>query len=74
MRGYRPRSSRFLEIARCEPFVFPAMGSHGAGTTKGQASVLAHYGIDERTMECPVVSTFDVISLGGLSRYAASKS
>ena len=40
------------------------MGSHGAGTPEGQASVLAHYGIDESTMECPVVSSFDVVSLG----------
>jgi hypothetical protein len=47
-----------------KPFIFPAMGSHGAGTAEGQASVLAHYGIDEASMGCPVVSTFDVISLG----------
>ncbi len=40
------------------------MGSHGAGTAAGQASVLAHYGIDEATMGCPVLSTFDVVSLG----------
>lgn len=40
------------------------MGSHGAGTPEGQSSVLSHYGIDERTMECPVVSSFDVVSLG----------
>ncbi len=46
------------------PFLFPAMGSHGAGTAQGQASVLAHYGIDESTMGCPVISRFDVISLG----------
>ena len=46
------------------PFVFPAMGSHGAGNAAGQASVLAHYGIDEAQMGCPVVSTFDVVSLG----------
>jgi hypothetical protein len=46
------------------PFLFPAMGSHGAGTAPGQSSVLAHYGIDEATMGCPVMSTFDVISLG----------
>jgi hypothetical protein len=46
------------------PFLFPAMGSHGAGTAEGQASVLAHYGIDESTMGCPVVSRFDVVSLG----------
>src|SRR5215469_7083685 len=46
------------------PFIFPAMGSHGAATAAGQASVLAHYGIDESRMGCPVVSSFDVISLG----------
>jgi hypothetical protein len=40
------------------------MGSHGAGTAAGQASVLAHYGIDEAHMGCPVASTFDVVSLG----------
>ncbi len=49
------------------PFIFPAMGSHGAGTAEGQASVLAHYGIDEAAMGCPVVSSFDVISLGRTS-------
>ncbi len=46
------------------PFLFPAMGSHGAGTPEGQASVLAHYGIDEASMGCPVATTFDVVSLG----------
>ena len=40
------------------------MGSHGAATAAGQASVLAHYGIDESSMGCPVVSSFDVVSLG----------
>src|SRR5205809_697054 len=29
------------------PFLFPAMGSHGAATAAGQADVLAHYGITE---------------------------
>jgi hypothetical protein len=46
------------------PFLFPAMGSHGAASAAGQASVLAHYGIDEATMGCPIVSSFEVISLG----------
>jgi hypothetical protein len=46
------------------PFLFPAMGSHGAASAEGQARVLAHYGIDESTMGCPVVSRFDVVSLG----------
>jgi hypothetical protein len=46
------------------PFIFPAMGSHGAATAEGQADVLAHYGIIEETMGCPVRSSLDVISLG----------
>src|SRR4029434_1665587 len=31
------------------PFVFPAMGSHGAATAEGQVDVLAHLGITEHT-------------------------
>jgi hypothetical protein len=50
-----------------QPFLFPAMGSHGAATAAGQADVLAHYGIDERTMGCPVVSQLEVVSLGKTS-------
>jgi hypothetical protein len=47
-----------------KPFIFPAMGSHGAATAEGQADVLAHYGITESTMGCPVVSRLDVVSVG----------
>ena len=47
-----------------QPFLFPAMGSHGAATAKGQADVLAHYGIDEKSMGCPVISQLEVVSLG----------
>ena len=46
------------------PFLFPAMGSHGAATAEGQADVLAHYGIHEATMGCPVLSSLEVVSLG----------
>src|SRR5580658_9715953 len=46
------------------PFIFPAMGSHGAATAEGQADVLAHYGIHEATMGCPIMSSLDVVSLG----------
>src|SRR5580700_1377687 len=53
----------FFRAAGAEPFIFPAMGSHGAATAAGQAMVLAHYGIDEASMGCPVVSSFDVVSL-----------
>ena len=46
------------------PFIFPAMGSHGAATAEGQASVLAHYGVNEAGVGCPVISSLDVVSLG----------
>jgi hypothetical protein len=46
------------------PFLFPAMGSHGAASAEGQAQVLAHYGITEASMGCPLVSQLEVVSLG----------
>ena len=46
------------------PFVFPAMGSHGAATPEGQADVLARFGITEQAMGCPIISRADVVSLG----------
>jgi hypothetical protein len=47
-----------------QPFIFPAMGSHGAATAEGQADVLAHYGIHEATIGAPVISSLDVVPLG----------
>lgn len=47
-----------------KPFLFPAMGSHGAASATGQAEVLAKYGITEATMSCPIRSSLDVVSLG----------
>jgi hypothetical protein len=46
------------------PFIFPAMGSHGAATPEGQTDVLARFGITEQSMGCAVVSRLDVVSLG----------
>jgi hypothetical protein len=47
-----------------QPFIFPAMGTHGAATAAGQADVLGHYGITEPAMGCPIVSRLEVVSLG----------
>ena len=49
---------------RMTPFIFPSMGSHGAATPEGQADVLAHFGITEASMGCPIVSRLEVVSLG----------
>jgi len=54
----------FWKSKGMQPFIFPAMGSHGAATAEGQADVLAHYGIIEETMSCPIRSSLEVISLG----------
>src|SRR3954464_8534904 len=55
---------QFWKDAGMEPFIFPAMGSHGAASAEGQAEVLAHYGITQGTMGCPVLSQLEVVSLG----------
>ncbi|MBV9302378.1 MAG: hypothetical protein JOY62_03090 [Acidobacteriaceae bacterium] len=57
----------FWKNAGARPFIFPAMGSHGAATAEGQADVLAHYGIHEATIGAPVISSLDVVSLGKTS-------
>src|SRR5579871_4429860 len=54
----------YWKEAGMQPFLFPAMGSHGAASAAGQADVLAHYGITEAAMGCPLVSQLDVVSLG----------
>jgi Lactate racemase N-terminal domain len=54
----------FLKEAGAEPFVLPAMGSHGASTAEGQAQVLAHLGVSEERVRCPVRATMDAVKLG----------
>ncbi len=46
-----------------QPFIFPAMGSHGGASAEGQASVLAHYGITEATMGCPILSSMETVQI-----------
>jgi len=57
-------TAAFWKAQGMRPFIFPAMGSHGAATAEGQADVLAHYGIVEATMGCPVRSSLEVAPLG----------
>lgn len=46
------------------PFIVSAMGSHGNGTEEGQREVLAGYGITEKNLGVPVVTTVDTVHLG----------
>src|SRR5215210_637908 len=54
----------FLKEAGAEPFVVPAMGSHGASTAEGQARVLAHLGVSEERIGCPVRATMEAVKIG----------
>ncbi|HEX2910081.1 MAG TPA: lactate racemase domain-containing protein [Chloroflexia bacterium] len=47
-----------------EPFVFPAMGSHGGGTAEGQRGMLEALGVTEEYIGCPIRATMEVVELG----------
>ena len=49
-----------------DPFIIPAMGSHGGAKAEGQSALLHDLGVTESTVKAPVVSTMDVASLGRL--------
>jgi len=53
-----------LKEAGAEPFLVPAMGSHGASTAEGQADVLRHFGVSEERMGCPVRATMETVEIG----------
>ena len=55
-----------IKALGAEPFVFPAMGSHGAATAEGQIQVLAGYGITEETIGAPVLATMETKEVGRL--------
>jgi len=47
-----------------QPFIVPAMGSHGGATDEGQKQLLADLGISEASMGCPVLSSVAVEEIG----------
>lgn len=46
------------------PFVFPAMGSHGGATAEGQRQILTAYHVTEEFIGCPIRATMDVVQVG----------
>jgi hypothetical protein len=57
---------RELQARGAKPFIFPAMGSHGAATAEGQKKVLEGYGITEAATGVPIRSTMDTVVVGNL--------
>jgi len=53
-----------LKSARAQPFIVPAMGSHGGATPEGQKEILAEYGITEERLKVPIEAAMEVERLG----------
>lgn len=47
-----------------QPFLVPAMGSHGGATAEGQLDLISHYGVTEEQMGCPILSSMETVELG----------
>jgi len=47
-----------------EPFIVPAMGSHGGATAEGQAEILNRLGINEQSAGAPIRATMETRELG----------
>lgn len=56
----------WLKSKGANPFIVPAMGSHGGGTAEGQKAYIAGYGITEASMGVPILSSMEVVKLGEL--------
>jgi hypothetical protein len=54
----------FLKDRGARPFILPAMGSHGGASAEGQRQLIAHYGVTEEAMGCPVRAEMETRSLG----------
>lgn len=57
----------FVKERGANPFIVPAMGSHGGATAEGQLALLASLGVTERSAGCPIRSSMETVELGRLA-------
>lgn len=50
--------------AGADPFLVPAMGSHGGATAEGQRAVLEHLGLSPETVGAPIRSSMETVVIG----------
>jgi len=53
-----------IRAAGGDPFLFPAMGSHGGATAEGQIHILNGMGVTEEFVGAPIRATMDTVQLG----------
>jgi hypothetical protein len=59
-------AGEWLRSLGAEPFVVPAMGSHGGATAEGQVQLLADLGMTEQTLGMPIRATMETVELDRL--------
>lgn len=57
-------AGEWLRSMGAEPFVVPAMGSHGGATAEGQVEMLRSLGVTEESVGLPIRATMDTVELG----------
>ena len=57
-----------LKEMEAEPFIVPAMGSHGGATAEGQVEILESLGVTEEFCGAPVRSSMEVVEIGETGR------
>lgn len=57
----------FVREKGVQPFIIPAMGSHGGATAEGQRKVLEELGITEKNMGCPIYASMKAVKIGTTS-------
>ena len=66
IRSQPPVVKALVEVlleAGAEPFIVPAMGSHGSGTAEGQAQIVEEYDCGSQALGIPLKSSMDVVEL-----------
>ena len=50
-----------LKRLGADPFIVPAMGSHGGGTAEGQRNIIESYGMTEAFCGCPIRASMETV-------------
>lgn len=54
----------FVKERGADPYIIPAMGSHGGATAQGQREILESFGITEEACGCPIYSSMETVPVG----------
>src|SRR5205085_10179133 len=55
---------QIIKEAGAEPFILPAMGSHGGAIAAGQTEILSTYGITEAAVKAPIRASMETRQIG----------